>query len=199
MKRLVLFLAILAGACRGQPSESPPIHLAPDMDWQPKYQGEEASLFFRDGRSMRPILEGTIAHGKLREDEGYFRGKIGTDYLGKIPANLVVDQKLIRRGQERYNIYCSPCHDQTGSGQGMVVKRGYPIATNLTTVQMPDGQIFDTITSGVRKMPSYRKQIPVDDRWAIVAWVRVLQRSQNATLEDVPANMRDRIQPQVNP
>jgi mono/diheme cytochrome c family protein len=192
-KKLVL-LALLA-ACRGQPSTEQPIHLVPDMDWQPKYKAEQASSLWRDGRAMRPVVDGTVAQGQLRSDEGMNTGKVGDLYLAKAP--VAVDESVVRRGQQRFNIYCSPCHDRTGSGQGMVVKRGYPPPVNLTSdrvLNMPDGQIFWTMTNGVRNMPSYRKQVPVEDRWAIVSWVRVLGRSQHGALADVPDDQKNKIE-----
>jgi mono/diheme cytochrome c family protein len=190
-----LFIAVagaaIAAGCRGETSADPPIHLLGDMDWQPKYQANQASPLFADGRAMRPLVEGTVAHGELREDDAHYRGKSGDAYVATVP--VPVDEALLLRGQQRFNIYCAPCHDQTGSGHGMIVKRGYPIPLDLASDRvrgLPDGQIFDVISNGVRNMPSYRKQIPVDDRWAIVTWVRVLGQSQHATIEDVPAEKR---------
>ena len=197
MKRalfIVAAAAAIAAGCRGETSAEPPVHLIGDMDWQPKYQANQASPLFEDGRAMRPLVEGTVAQGQLREDDAMFRGKSGEEYVATVP--VPVDEARILRGQERYNIHCTPCHDKTGSGHGMVVKRGYPIPIDLASDRvrgLPDGQIFDVITSGVRNMPSYRKQISVEDRWAIVTWVRVLGRSQHATIEDVPAEQRGKI------
>lgn len=207
MKRLLLCLALGAGGllaggltgCRGGVSSKPPIHLIDDMDQQRKFQPEEASKFFADGRAMRPLVEGTVAQGHLDEDDAYFRGKVGANYVAKIPAPLVVDAALVRRGQERYNIYCAACHDRSGLGQGLVVKRGYPIAADLTKpriVEMSDGQLFEVISQGIRNMPGYRKQIPVEDRWAIIAWVRVLNRAGAATIDDVPSDSRNSIEPE---
>lgn len=196
MKRLSMLLLVI-GACRGQPSTSEPIHLIPDMDWQPKFQPEEAAPLWKDGRAMRPLVDGTVPQGEFIEDEGYASGMVGDRYLAKAPIS--VDAKVIHRGQDRFNIYCAPCHDRTGSGAGMAVKHGYPLPINLTServLTMPDGQIFWTVTNGVRNMPSYRKQIPVADRWAIVSWVRVLGRSQNAKVDDVPADMKSKIEAQ---
>jgi mono/diheme cytochrome c family protein len=187
-------LSLLAG-CRGQPSSDPPIHIVPDMDWQPRYQPQGASDFFEDGRAMRPPVEGTVAVGHLDEDDAYYRGKVGDLYVAKAP--VMVDERVLARGQERFGIYCSPCHDNTGGGQGLVVKHGYAIPPPLSsdhTRAIADGEIFNIISHGVRNMPSYRAQIPVADRWAIVTWVRVLQRSQNAKPSDVPANMSDKIE-----
>lgn len=202
-----LLLAMAIVGCRGGKSEDPPVHLFGDMDWQPKYQWGEASPLFEDGRAMRPLVDGTIPLGQLNEDDGYYRGKQSNgEYIKRVTDlkvndnPMVVDEKLIRRGEERFNIYCAPCHDQTGSGHGMVVQRGFPppvdLASDRVRKEMPDGQIFDTITNGVRNMPSYRKQVTVADRWAIVTWVRVLGQSQHASKEDVPAEKQGTIEPE---
>jgi len=194
---ILLLGAVALMGCRGGKSEEPPVHVFGDMDWQPKYQWGEASPLFEDGRAMRPLVDGTVAIGQLKEDDAYYRGK---DEKGEFVkrAPVEVDEKMVRRGQDRFNIYCAPCHDQTGGGRGMVVQRGYPPPVELPVrvKQMVDGQIFDTITNGVRNMPAYRKQIPEADRWAIVTWVRVLQHSQNASIDDVPADKRSAIEPE---
>lgn len=196
--RRALFIAVaaasIASGCRGETSADPPIHLISNMDRQPKYQANQASPLFEDGRAMRPLVEGTVAQGELREDDAMYRGKSGEAYVATVP--VPVDEARLLRGQQRFNIYCAPCHDQTGSGHGMIVKRGYPPPIDLASDRvrgLPDGQIFDVISNGAGNMPSYRKQIPVDDRWAIVTWVRVLGQSQHATIEDVPREKRDRI------
>ncbi|MBI4510423.1 MAG: cytochrome c [Deltaproteobacteria bacterium] len=190
----VALVTLLAG-CRGQPSEKSPVHLIEDMDFQPKYQAMEASSFFADGRSMRPLVAGTIAQGMLEEDDAYFRGKNGDSFVSKAP--IEVTEGVLHRGQERFDIFCAPCHDRSGSGRGMAVRRGFPPPIDLSSergLTMPDGEIFQVISNGVRNMPSYRSQIPVDDRWAIVAWVRVLQRSQHGSLEDVPEQHKKSIE-----
>lgn len=175
----VVALALVAG-CRGQVSKTPPRRLFDDMVWQPKYRPESKSTFFADGRAMRPPVEGTVAIGALDQPSR--------------PAH--VDEALAHRGQQRFDIYCAPCHDRTGSGHGMVVQRGFPPPIDLTGAAsdrargLTDQQLFDTITHGARNMPSYAAQVPPRDRWAIVVWLRVLQRSQHATLDDVPAEMR---------
>jgi mono/diheme cytochrome c family protein len=186
-------LVVLAG-CRGQASSDPPIHLFGDMDWQPKFQPEEGTRLFADGRAMRPLVQGTVHQGALDESDAYRTGKDGEAFLAMAP--ITVDEAVIRRGQDRFNIYCAPCHDQSGSGQGMVVKRGYPPPIDLSSDRargLPDGEIFNVITNGVRNMPAYRKQIPVKDRWAIVTWVRVLQQSQHGRIDDVPEAQRSNI------
>jgi mono/diheme cytochrome c family protein len=195
VKRAWIAALVVAGACRGLPSDKQPLHLVPDMDWQPKLSPEEAAPLWADGRAMRPLVDGVVARGHLDEDQGLATGMVGDRYVARAP--IAVDAKVIHRGQDRFNIYCTPCHDRTGAGQGLVVKRGYPPPVNLTSdrvLGMPDGQVFATITSGVRNMPAYRKQIPIEDRWAIVTWVRVLGRSQHAALADVPDEQKTKIE-----
>jgi mono/diheme cytochrome c family protein len=191
---LPLVFLLAAAGCRGGVSSDPPVHLLGDMDWQPKFQAEEHNPMFADGRAMRPLVPGTVPQGSLDESDPFRTGKQGETFLAVAPVD--VDEAMIRRGQERFNIYCAPCHDQSGSGQGMVVKRGYPPPVDLASERargLADGEIFDVITNGVRNMPSYRKQVPPKDRWAIVTWVRALQHSQHARLDDVPDGQRGNI------
>lgn len=182
-------------ACRGYESENPPVHLNPNMDSQPRYDPQAMSKFYEDRRTMRTPVEGTVAQGNANEDEAYVHGREGDKYTAKIPVPITED--LLKRGQERFNIYCTPCHDGTGSGNGIVVQRGYPAATNLhdeRVRKMTDGQLYVAIAEGVRNMPSYAGQISVADRWAIVSYVRALEFSQTASLEDVPADKRASLQ-----
>lgn len=197
MRRSIRFLAVmialaaLAG-CQGSVSSSPPIHLNPNMDQQDRFDPQEPSTFFADGRSMRPEVAGTVARGHLKDDDHYFRGKSGDTFFATMPAQVTVDAALLARGQQRFNIYCLPCHDAAGTGQGIVAKRGMipPPPFNMDRlIEMPVGQIFDLISNGVRNMPSYGAQIPVADRWAIVAYVRALQLAGHAPLSQVPADV----------
>lgn len=199
MNRLLFSFAALSllSSCRGQPSEDPPFHLVPDMDNQPKFKAQSENPFFADGRTMRPQVEGTLAQNQFHEDEGLYTGKNPDgSFIARVP--YAVDEKLLERGEDRFNIYCSPCHDKTGSGNGAVIKHGYPLPINLASdhpKSMKDGEIFDTISNGVRNMPGYRTQIPAADRWAIVTWVRVIQKSQAGKLEDVPGDKKGSIEP----
>jgi mono/diheme cytochrome c family protein len=193
--RWAAILLLLAGCYRGEPSTRPPIHLNPNMNDQPKYKAQAPSQFFTDSSAMRLPVEGTVARGDLRADDAFYRGKNkdGT-LLKKNPRPLTME--LLYRGRERFNIYCSPCHDRSGSGQGIVVQKGFlppPTFHQARLREVEDGHIFDVISHGLRNMPSYRHQIPVADRWAIVAYVRALQLSQNARLQDIPPEMRDKI------
>ena len=162
-----------------------------DMHDQPKYQPLERSSFFEDGRASRPLLAGTIARGHLREDEHLYTGKSGKDPVSTFP--FPISEKVIKRGQERFNIYCSPCHDRIGTGLGMVVRRGMrqpPSYHNDRLREAPVGYFYDVITNGFGAMADYSAQVEPADRWAIVAYIRVLQRSQHATVADVPADKR---------
>lgn len=205
----LLFLALvslaLLGACRGQPSREAPRRVFDDMDEQPRFQPQEVSTHFADGRAMRAPVPGTVAQGQLREDAALYLGKIGEHaWVGRVP--LPVDEKLLRRGQNRFQIFCAPCHDSAGTGQGIVMQRasgakgGFPappLAYAERVPQLADGEIFHIISNGVRNMPGYRTQIPVEDRWAIVAWTRVLARSQGAQVADVPSDLRSSILPET--
>jgi hypothetical protein len=158
-----------------------------DMHNQPKYRPLRASEFFRDGSSARPVVEGTVARGTLQEDEAFFTGKMGTTAVTVLP--FAVDEHVLDRGEERYNIYCTPCHDRTGTGKGMVVQRGYRQPPSFHDDRLraaAPGHFFDVMTNGFGAMPDYRAQISPRDRWAIVAYIRALQLSQRAAPSDIP-------------
>jgi mono/diheme cytochrome c family protein len=158
-----------------------------DMHDQPKYRPLRATTFFRDGSSARPRVEGTVARGTLQEDEGFFTGKVGGAPVAELPFE--VDEHVLDRGEERYNIYCTPCHDATGSGRGMVVQRGYRQPSSFHDERLraaPPGHFFDVMTNGFGVMPDYRAQINPRDRWAIVAYIRALQLAQRASPSDIP-------------
>jgi mono/diheme cytochrome c family protein len=158
------------------------------MHDQPKYDPLEASDFFADQRSQRPPVEGTVARGRLNEDTAYFSGKGASGQLvAEFP--FAVTREVVSRGQERYNVFCAPCHDRLGAGLGMIVRRGYrrPPSYHIDRLRtISNGHMYDVITNGFGAMPDYASQIPPADRWAIVAYVRALQRSQSATAADVP-------------
>jgi mono/diheme cytochrome c family protein len=188
---VLLILPAALGCSRGQPREHRPIVIIPDMEFQPKYKAQSASPLFADGRAMRTPPDGTVARGTLKEDPGYFQGKVGETYLAHNPRPITME--LLKRGQNRFNIYCSPCHDRTGSGKGIVIGYGLvppPSFHDDKVLAFADGYIMNVITHGVRTMPAYGAQIPADDRWAIVAYLRTLERSQRATLADVPSDHR---------
>jgi len=175
-------IVALTGCARGCTSSRPPIHLNPSMDNQPKVRSQSASMFFFDGASMRQPIPGTIAIGGLKEDEAFFTGKSADgQFVAAIP--VAVDDTMVERGRQRYTIYCQPCHDARGDGKGILFQRGnVPTATfhQEKILKYTDGQIFDVITNGQGLMASYRWPIPPADRWAIVAYVRGLQRDWQA-------------------
>jgi mono/diheme cytochrome c family protein len=186
---VLTFAVALTGCARGCTSSRPPIHLNPSMDDQPKVLPQTASTFFYDGASMRPPVPGTIPIGGLKEDTAFFTGK-GAD--GQLVATIPVpvNEALLERGRQRYVIYCQPCHDARGDGKGILFQRGnVPTASfhQDRLVKSPDGHLFDVITNGLALMPSYRWPIPPADRWAIIAYVRELERKRLASAASAPA------------
>ncbi len=174
----------LASACRQ------------DMHDQPKYRGLRPSAFFTDGSSARPLVEGTIARGTLREDEAFFAGKVNNAFVKELP--FPVDEHVLDRGEGRFNIYCTPCHGATGAGNGMVVQRGYrqPPSFHIDRLRQADpGYVFDVITNGFGAMPDYKVPIAPRDRWAIVAYIKALQLSQHAAPTDVPGGDPSKMAP----
>ena len=162
-----------------------------DMHDQPRYEPNGPSRFFPDGSSVRPLVEGVVPRGALIDDDALTEGRIDGAPVEENP--LPVDLAFLARGQERYGIYCTPCHGGIGDGNGMIVQRGYrrpPSLHEARLVEAPDGYLYDVIANGYGVMPAYRAQIPVRDRWAIVAYLRALQLSQTADVDDLPA--RDR-------
>ena len=158
-----------------------------DMHNQPKYRGLRPSALFADGSSARPLVEGTVARGTLREDEAFFTGKVNNAFVKELP--FPVDEHVLDRGQERFNIYCTPCHGPAGAGNGMVVQRGFrqPSSFHIDRLRQADaGYLFDVITNGFGAMPDYRVPVAPRDRWMIVAYSRALQLSQRAAPADVP-------------
>jgi Cytochrome C oxidase, cbb3-type, subunit III len=179
---LAAFLVLCTAGCRQ------------DMHDQAKYKPFRPSPFFADGRAARPLVADTVPRGHLEDDSPLYTGKVGEKFTELFPFPVTAD--VLRRGQERYNIYCSPCHDRTGGGGGMIVLRGYrrPPAFHTDHLrQKPVGYFFDVITHGFGVMPNYAQQIPPRDRWAIVGYVRALQLSQHAGLIDVPAAEQARL------
>lgn len=209
----------IAAKARNSHSADPHIHIFPDMDFQPKYRSDQPMDVFADGRANRGELPGVVARGHLAEDDLFYHGLDGepgaqtwaTGFPKAYPDGrpFVVDLALLERGRNRYDIYCAPCHGYDGRGQGMVPERvkasgGLWQARNLVeapdakgnggvVVQMPNGQLFNTISNGFNTMMGYAAQIPHADRWAIVAYVRALQRAQNASDADVPADLKGSI------
>ena len=188
----------LVGKARATKSARTPVHFVPDMDDQPKYETQEEAVLFADTRAMRAPVEGTVAVGELHEDDALHRGKAGDEWIAGFP--LAVDEARLERGQERFDVYCAPCHGLDGAGNGIVNVRATRLEegtwtppTDLRTDLVrgrAEGHMFHTVTHGIRNMPAYGPQIPQEDRWAIVAYLRALQRAQAGTVDDVPVDRR---------
>jgi len=175
-----LVLAALAlGGCRQ------------DMHDAPRYNPLRPSVFFANGSSARPLLANTVARGQLHDDRHLFEGIVDGKPAETFPFPITED--VLRRGQERFNVFCSPCHGRTGEGNGMIVQRGFrqpPSYHEDRLRNAPVGYFFDVMTHGFGAMQDYASQLPVADRWAVAAYIRVLQVSQRATVDDVPADHR---------
>jgi hypothetical protein len=170
-----------------------------DMHDQPRYESMEASEFFQDGSASRRPPEGTVARGYLRTDELLYTGKISGEIANIYPYQIT--QELLVRGQQRYNIFCSPCHDRVGRGRGIIVERGMKQPPSFHIVRLREvgsGHFFDVITNGYGVMYSYASRIPVHDRWAIAAYIRALQLSQNASFGDVSEADLEKIGTAIN-
>ena len=162
-----------------------------DMHDAPRYEPLEASAFFDNGGSARTLVANTVPRGYLREDEFLYTGRVSGQFANMFPMAVTAD--VMARGQERYNVFCSPCHGRTGVGNGMIVQRGFrqpPSYGEQRLREAPAGYFFDVMTNGFGAMQDYAAQVPVADRWAIVAYIRALQLSMNATVADVPADRR---------
>lgn len=170
------------------------------MHDQPKYIPLRSSEFFADGRSARAPVPGTVARGELREDTLFYTGKVGDQFAAKFP--MPVTRALLERGQERFNIYCAPCHSRIGDGNGVVVQRGFRRPTSFHDPRLrgaPPGYYFDVMTRGFGAMSDYAAQIAPQDRWAIAAYVRALQLSQHASLTDLAPVQREQLMKEPPP
>lgn len=182
-----------------QGEKQPRVQVVYDMDQQFYYKAQTENPFFPDGVTMRKAPAGTVARGMLAADDAFFRG-IARDTIFVATIPVPVDKPLLERGRERFNIYCAPCHGQSGNGNGIVNARAQALAegtwtpptdlTSQTVVERPAGHIYNTIANGIRTMPSYGAQLDPQDRWAVTAYVRALQLSRNATIADIPAASR---------
>lgn len=156
-----------------------------DMHDQAKYEPLEASVIFADGKASRPLIEGTVARGHLREDAVYFSG-IGPDGLFVDELPMTLDRELLERGRSRFDVYCSPCHGRRGDGRGMIVRRGFKQPTSFHDPRLRGtalGQFYDVVSNGFGEMSSYAAQIQPRDRWAIAAYIRALQLSRSAPVQ----------------
>lgn len=180
-----LFVALFLSGCSWQQQ----------MAFQPRYDPLEKSEFFDDGLSARQMVPNTVARGQLRDDEHLYTGRVNGELAETFP--FPVTAETLERGQERYDIYCAPCHSQTGDGNGMIVQRGFPAPTSFHSQRLREaapGYYFDVMTNGFGVMYSYASRVKPEDRWAIAAYIRALQLSQNATLDDVPAEERPKLE-----
>ncbi|MDP7008878.1 MAG: cytochrome c [Phycisphaerales bacterium] len=212
----IMILAIIFRArSEGVYNDKPRIHFIQNMDNQPKYVSQEANALFLDGRAMRPKIEGTVSQTEMTSDTHYFMGVVDEAWADSFPSAVTVDRDFLERGQDRYNIFCALCHGIGGLGDGVVHHRATQLVEtgiNGTTwvapknlhedaiATQPVGQIYNSITNGVRTMAAYGSQIPVADRWAIVAYIKALQVSQNADASTVPnADSLPRVNEGSNP
>jgi mono/diheme cytochrome c family protein len=187
--RLLLGLALAASAA---------VACRQDMHDQPKYRPLRGSELFADKRSARPLVEGTVARGTLREDPIFYTGKTADGFVREIPVEVTTE--LLARGQSQYQVFCAPCHGRTGRGDGMVVQRGFkkPSSYHVDRVrQLPIGYFYDVISIGFGAMSDYSAQVPPQDRWAIAAYIRTLQLSQYAPASDVPESKRAELEHSV--
>ena len=209
LPRIIVYVLMIGGCIalipplvfarmRATPSPNRPIHIFWDMDFQPKYKTQTPNPLFADGRSMRPPVQGSVARGESYVDTHMYEGVVDGQWATALPASMKLDQATLERGQQRFNIYCSACHGYAGYGDGAVNQRAMELVSNVngpvngtqwvaakslhdeTTRNQPMGQIFNTATHGIRNMAGYGAQISVADRWAIAAYVKTLQFSQDA-------------------
>jgi mono/diheme cytochrome c family protein len=197
---VVLLVSVMG--FRGMTATRPPIEVWPDMDHQAKYKPQAESKFFADGRADRPIPAGAVPRGHstvaeasfLRADDAHYAGKNADgSFVRGFPASLEINHELLNRGQERYQIYCAPCHGSLGDGNGITKSYGMvatPTYHDDRLRGMAEGEIYNTITHGKNTMFPYADKLTPDDRWAVVAYVRALQRAAHATIDDVPLEQR---------
>ncbi|MCP3977907.1 MAG: cytochrome c [bacterium] len=195
---LALVPPALVVKARVHRSAQPRVHIVQDMDNQERFKPQQANAMFVDGRAMRRPVAGTVARGQLATDSHLHRGLVGEGYAEAFPMEL--SSELLHRGRERYEIYCAPCHGMTGRGDGTVARRADELqqGTWVPPASIHDepastrevGHLFNTITNGIRTMPAYGSQLAVEDRWAVVAYLKALQRSRRASPADVPADAR---------
>ena len=195
---IALIPPLVFARMRATPSPNRPIHIFWDMDFQPKFKAQAPNPLFADGRAMRPPVQGSVARGESYVDTHMYEGVVDGQWATALPASMKLDQATLERGQQRFNIYCSACHGYAGYGDGAVNQRAMELVSNVngpvngtqwvaakslhdeTTRNQPMGQIFNTATHGIRNMAGYGAQISVADRWAIAAYVKTLQFSQDA-------------------
>lgn len=207
---LALATLALGTGCRGTVSAKPPVHLNPNMDNVNYLEAQEPSVFFEDGRAMRPQVPNTIAVGGLQVDDHLYRGVVGREWASELPEAVLASVRpssdeqtsfgaVLERGHERFEIYCTPCHGLTGAENGGIVPQRGMVAGSWSWAVpslhgarqrgYPVGRVYDIVTHGINTMPAYAAQIPVNDRWAIAAYVKALQVSQGSPRNLVPADV----------
>lgn len=185
----IFAIGVSLTGCQGQLSDKPPVHPNLNMDQQLRVDPQEENNFFNDGRGMRQPVEGTVARGNAKTDVAYYEGvDEDGDFIDYNPIDLT--KSFLYRGQERYETFCTPCHGQTGAGNGIIMEGNYgyvpaPSFHDQRLRGLSDGELYSAIYNGVRTMPSYATQVKVEDRWAIVAYIRALQESQNISEEEL--------------
>lgn len=179
----LLLVSVALMSCRGQKTDKPPVRTHFNMNFQERFNAQQENQFFENGMAMRMPVEGTVARGNLRNNTALFEGVDESgEFVDEIPVDIT--ESFLYRGKERYDIFCTACHGGTGDGRGIIMTGDYgyvpaPSFHRSASYDMPDGELYSAIANGIRNMPSYATQIKVEDRWAIVAYIRALQRSQN--------------------
>ena len=202
---IIFFLLLIPPAIvamqRATLSEQPRLHLIQDMDNQARFKTQQVNPLFQDDRAMRPVVDGAVDRDDVIDDPHYTSGIVGDDWAATFPDQIEINERFLQHGRERYDVFCALCHGYSGYGNGMIHQRAQLLVEggvngttwvapkslhDPTVVGQPVGQLYNTITHGVRNMAGYKSQIPVADRWAIVGYILALQRAQQARVEDLP-------------
>jgi mono/diheme cytochrome c family protein len=182
---------------RGSNATKPPLEVFPDMDHQAKYKPQAASPFFADGRADRPLPAGVVARGNLRADDHLYEGKAADgSFAAGFPSSITIDAKFLELGKDRYTVMCTYCHGATGDGNGITKSYGMgatPTYHDARLRNMAEGEIYNTIIHGKGNMLSYADKLSAEERWAVIAYVRALQRAHNGTINDVPASHKSEL------
>ena len=193
---------VLIFKARSSKKREPRIHLFPDMDNQKRFKAQSANPLFADGRAMRLPVAGTVARGELNADDHYHRGLLANgDFASTFPETFPVTEETLHRGRDRFGVYCAPCHGLSGHGDGMVRHRSEAIGQTWLILdvsaqqaqQYAIGKLFNIVSNGISTMPGYKSTIPLDDRWAIVAYVKALQFSQAEPVASLPPDEQLRL------